>query len=319
MRRLARRAGAAFAALALVCAGPAVAAQLDYELAPRKLAEGVYVFEGAVEDFSPRNGCNIINTGFIVTGAGVVVINTGPSRLYGEQQRAAIARVTREPVVRVLNLNLHPDYFFGNQAYADVPIEALPGTTAGMKREMGAYADNLYRLCGDWMKGTEPRPPTVNAAPGVLRVGTRELELTRLSGHTSDDLVVLDRASGVLFAGGLVFVDRTVTTPHAELPDWFAALDALAAMRFRTMVPSHGKVIDGARGIAQTRDYLRWLDRTLEAAARSGQDLNEVLATPIPAEFSGLGAIDTEFLRNVTHLYPRYEQRVLTSGRSVRP
>jgi hypothetical protein len=39
---------------------------LDYRLRARELAPGVYVVEGANADFSPANGCNIINTGFIV-------------------------------------------------------------------------------------------------------------------------------------------------------------------------------------------------------------------------------------------------------------
>jgi hypothetical protein len=84
-------------------------------------APGVWVVEGDNADFSVANGCNIINTGFIATGAGVLVINTGPSRLYGEQLRALIAAPRPEPVVQVLHLNLHPDYFLGNQAFADVP------------------------------------------------------------------------------------------------------------------------------------------------------------------------------------------------------
>ena len=92
-------------------------ASLDYRLKPRRIAENTWVIEGAVADFSRANGCNIINTAFIDTGDGVLVVNTGPSRLYGEQQRRAIAAVTPQPVRRVLNLNLHPDYFFGNQAW----------------------------------------------------------------------------------------------------------------------------------------------------------------------------------------------------------
>ena len=154
----------------LLVAGAAVAqadpATLDYRLQARALAPGVWVVEGANADFAPANGCNIINTGFIATGAGVVVVNTGPSRRYGEQLRALIAATTREPVVQVIHLNLHPDYFLGNQAFADVPIAATVTTRAGMQREAKAYEDNLYRLCGDWMKGTEARLPTQTIGPG---------------------------------------------------------------------------------------------------------------------------------------------------------
>ena len=141
---------------------PARIATLDYGLQARALAPGVYVVEGAVDDFSPANGCNIINTAFIATGSGVLVINTGPSKRYGEQLRALIARTTPEPVVMVLHLNHHPDYFLGNQAFADVPIAATAETRATMLRDHEAYEDNLYRLCGDWLKGTESRLPNAD-------------------------------------------------------------------------------------------------------------------------------------------------------------
>ena len=62
------------------------AARLDYQLQPRQIAPDTWVIEGAVEDFSRANGCNIINTGFVSTAAGTLVLNTGPSRLYGELQ-----------------------------------------------------------------------------------------------------------------------------------------------------------------------------------------------------------------------------------------
>lgn len=172
-------------------------ARLEYDLRPRQIAERTWIIEGAVEDFTRANGCNIINTAFISTGAGVVVVNTGPSRAYGEQQRRAIERITREPVVRVLSLNLHPDYFFGNQAWADRPTQALAGSISGMQAEGRAYADNLYRLCGDWMKGTESTPSRDIVEPGVLQIGIHKLELRRLIGHTSDDLVLIDHTTGV--------------------------------------------------------------------------------------------------------------------------
>ena len=150
---------AALGWVVLSCFAQADLATLDYRLKARGLAPGVWVVEGTNADFSPANGCSIINTGFIATGAGVVVVNTGPSRLYGEQLRALIARTTPEPVVQVVQLNLHPDYFLGHQAFADVPRRATPATRAGVARESAAYESNLYRLCGDWMKGTETLAP----------------------------------------------------------------------------------------------------------------------------------------------------------------
>ena len=256
------------AVLAALAPAPAAAQKadartLDYRLQARALAPGVWVVEGDNADFTVANGCNVINTGFIATGAGVVVVNTGPSRRYGEQLRALIARTTPEPVAQVLHLNLHPDYFLGNQAFADVPRLATAATRAGIARESAAYETNLYRLCGDWMKGTETLAPDRDfeapAARGRLRIGQREFEWHALAGHTASDLVLVDLGSGVAFVGGLVFSERVPTTPHARVADWLASLDRLQALGLHTVVPSHGPVHQGLRGLEQTRRYLAWL------------------------------------------------------------
>jgi quinoprotein relay system zinc metallohydrolase 1 len=295
----------------LVGAHAVDASRSDYQLQARPLAPGVWVMEGAVEDFNRSNGCNIINTGFIATDAGTLVINTGPSRLYGQQQRAAIARSTPVAVMRVVNLNLHPDYFFGNQAWFDVPTAALAGTRSGMQAEGKAYEDNLYRLCGDWMLGTESQPAREDQLPGRVRWGGRDLEWVRLQGHTAHDLVLIDHGSAVMFAGGLVFMDRVPTLPHARLPDWVASLQQLrqriTSGQVRTVVPSHGPVHTGTRGVDQTLDWLQWLDARLRSSAQQGLDLSEVLRLPIPARFAHWAALQAEYARNVTTLYPKYE------------
>ena len=304
----------------VVCAAGVQAADLpagDYQLQPRAIAAQTWVIEGAVEDFSRANGCNIINTGFIASDEGVLVINTGPSWLYGQQQRAAIARTVPQKPSRVVALNLHPDYFLGNQAWADLPLQALAGSMAGMQTEGKAYEDNLFRLCGDWMQGTEHQPATAVVEPGFWPAGPRRIELLRLEGHTADDLVLIDHDQGVVFAGGLVFADRVPTTPHANLARWLASLDALEArlrgLKLKALVPSHGPVRADLSGLAQTRDWLQWLDQRLLESAQRGLDLGEVLRLPLPERFAAWAAQPAEYIRSVTQLYPRYEVEALGS------
>lgn len=294
-------------------------AALDYHLSARALAPGVYVVEGDNADFSIANGCNIINTGFISTGTGVVVINTGPSRRYGEQLRALIARTTPEPVRQVVQLNQHPDYFMGHQAFADVPRLATAATRAGAAAEASGYETNLYRLCGDWMTGTEALLPDTDLAPGTWRVGQREFELREYRGHTGSDLVLLDRASGVAFVGGLVFSRRVPTTPHAQVAAWLQSLADLLTLDLKTVVPSHGPVFSDGSGIDQTQRYLQWLDGHFRLAAQQGLEMNELLRTPVPPEFRAWAAFDTEYVRNVAHLYPLYERAALQPAVKLKP
>jgi quinoprotein relay system zinc metallohydrolase 1 len=302
---------AASVLISLLWAVPGWAAGLSYRLEPRLIALDTYVFEGAVEHFTLKNGGNILNTGFIVTETGVIVIQTGPSRRYGEEMRAAIAKVTGKPVLKVFVSNQHPDYFLGSQAFTDVPIAALPGTIEGIRAEGRAVTENMYRLIGDWMRGTDMVVPVEPVWPATQVYGGHRLRLIPLSGHTQADLAIYDETTRVLFAGGLVFSDRTPTTPHADIPQWLSALDELAVLDVAVLVPNHGTIRPDKSAIAQTRDYLNWLTQTFRQSADSGLDMTEVMTLDIPARFSAFNVLREEFTRSVAHLYPKIEQSVL--------
>jgi quinoprotein relay system zinc metallohydrolase 1 len=305
MRRL------ALVTMLLVSVTASQAAERSYGLNPEKVAPDTYVLVGKPENFSAANGGNIVNTGFIVTKAGVVVIDTGPSLLYGREMRQAIARVTPLPVVRVINTHLHPDHIFGNQAFADVGIEALPATIRGEETQGKAFADNMYRMVGPWMQGTELHPPSRPLPRAVQTIGGHRLEMIAISGHTDADLMVLDHATGVLFASDMVFLDRAPTTPHAHVNTWLAALDEIAKLPFTILIPGHGRPDRERRAIRQTRDWLVWLDSTLRRAAQDGLEMTEVMALPIPGRFAGIALAREEFVRSVSHLYPEMEQTIL--------
>lgn len=293
---------------------------LDYGLKATALSSqqngsGWYVIAGQNADFSIANGCNIINTGFYVGADKVWVINTGTSRLYGEQQLALINQISRnKPIAQVIALNLHPDYFLGNQAYPAQVLAATRDTIAGIQREGKAYEDNLFKLCGDWMKATETVAPTQVLTPDTLKgfdlKGAKPLPLTvlELKGHTQSDLVLFDPNSGILWAGGLVFYNRIVTTPHANIKPWIESLQTLKALNPKVIVPSHGPVSQGVQAIDQTMDYLRWLDSQLSKAAAQGLTINEVMQAGAPERFRAFAAYPAEFNRNVTHLYSSYEK-----------
>ena len=307
------------AALATLLAGMADAAEFDYHLVAQPVAKDVYAFIGRTEDFDTFKGGNIVNTAFIVAASGVIVIDSGPSLRYGRQMRQAIAAVTDKPVAMVINTHFHPDHFLGNQAFADVPILALAETREGIAADGNAFAENLFRMSGDWMKGTEVQGPTQTAKGGPLDVAGRRLRLVVLDGHTEADLVMVDEASGVVFAGDLVFNGRAPTTPHADVGHWLAALDTLEALTresgFTALVPGHGAIARDAAPIRQTRAWLEWLTATLREAARDGLDMNEVLARPLPKPFADLPVAATEYRRSVAHLFPAAEQGVLENAR----
>lgn len=284
-----------------------------YDLAPERIARDTYVFVGAREAMDFDNHANVVNTGFIVTVDGVIVIDTGPSRLYGEAMRAAIARVTDQPVARVYITHAHPDHFLGNAAFDDVPVAALAAIAATIRRDGKDMTARLYEQVGAAMRGTRAVAPTATIVGGERpRFGAHRLRLIATAGHSAADLMIYDETTGVLFAGDVVFHERAPATPNADLDGWLQALAVARDLAPRVVVPGHGPVDHGTAAIAQTRAYLVWLRDRFTRAAAAGESAAELMFAPLPPRWAVLAVQPAEYRRSVVALYPAIERAALT-------
>ena len=295
---------------ALLASQMIFAAPLSYQLNPTEIAPNTWVLQGKLEDFSSKNGGNIVNTGFVVTEEGVLVIDTGPSLKYGQEMRAAIRRITDKPIKYVLNTHHHPDHFLGNQAFKDIEILSLPKTKQQLRQHGDAFAGNMYRLVGDWMRSTDVLLPTKTIDKDSLVLGSHRFKLMPFAGHTGSDLVVLDEKTGVLFASDIVFYQRALTTPHTPgIAVWLGEIQKLKNIKYNYLVPGHGPITQDKKPLYQMEAYLNWLDDILTSSAKAGLSMTEVINIPISEAFSDIELSRHEFIRTVAHLYPQYEER----------
>ena len=288
-----------------------LAAPYEYNLKAKRIAENSYVVIGKKEYFTRQNGGDIVNVAFISTEEGVVLIDTGSSRRYGLALRDLIREVTGKEVVRVYNTHFHPDHVLGNQVFGANRIAALPKTISGLKTSGEAFSDNLFRLLGDWMRGTELTIPEVEIQTSAEKFGSHRFEMLPMKGHTDADLAILDHKTGVIYAGDICFLDRAATTPHADLNAWHTALNELRKIPHKLTIPGHGPVDTTDRSIDQTDHYLTWLEKSLVDAVQSGKDMIEAKNLEIPQEFAAVEVIHGEIERSIAHLYPGMEEKYL--------
>jgi glyoxylase-like metal-dependent hydrolase (beta-lactamase superfamily II) len=162
------------------------------------------------------------------------------------------------------------------------------------------------------MRGTDLMLPGRTITQTEEDFGGRRLKLLALSGHSSADLALLDGQSGLLLGGDLVFHDRAPSTPTADLRKWRASLDQLRALPHKGVMPGHGPFDPGGTAaIAQTRDWIDWLEATLTQAVRDGLDMVEAGEAAIPDRFATMAAARYELQRSVSHLYPGLEAALL--------
>lgn len=314
--RLPRRALLAAMAAAPLAAPWALRAEIfagRYTLVPEAVAPGVWVVRGADEAISFANGGAIANAVILAASAprGAILVDCGPSLAYARALATLAERLTGGPVQRVFITHLHPDHAMGAAAFPADRIAALPATIKDLDRDARGFSDAMYRLLADWMRGTDIVIPAVAVAPGPQVIAGRSLTAYALAGHSAGDLALLDEATGTLIAGDLVFHNRAPATPHADLALWRQSLDTLAAIPHTRLIPGHGPQDTSGAAIAQTRDWLTWLESALRQAVREGMDMGEAGEIPIPARFDHVAMARYELQRSVSHLYPRLETEML--------
>jgi len=257
-------------------------ARADYQPKAERVTDNVYAIVGPLGQRSADNDGLNANFGFIVTPKGVILIDSGASRLGAERIAAAIAQVTDKPVTWVVNTGSQDHRWLGNDYFAGKGAEviALARTAATQAEYAGQHLDGMKRFLGERMQGTKPLPaPKTLAGDSVtLDLGGETLTLTYTDAHFPGDAWVWLPRRDVMFSGDLVFVDRLLgVLPWSSVKHSRKAFHAMAALKPAHIVPGHGRVCDLAQAQRETGDYYDFLADKVGGAAKEMEPLTATL------------------------------------------
>lgn len=291
---------------------------LAADLVPLRLAEGVYALVAGEDKASPENGGFTANGGFLVGRTGVVVVNPGPSRRHGEALERAIARITPLPVTLVLETHARPELVMATGWFREkgVPVLAHADTVRLMRERCQRCLERLREAVGvEGLRGTDIALPLPLLSDGLVLDGGGRPLLVVASGDAMipGGVAILDRESGVLFAGALFNLGYVPTLADADSERLLPALDRLAALPATVVVPDRGAPGPLAR-MAQFRRYISGLRDKVGEAYRQGVSLSEVEAAAELPEFAGWQGYPEHHGANARALYLRLEEADL-SGR----
>ena len=260
----------------------ALTVRADYQPKADRVVDNVYALVGPLGQRSADNDGLNANFGFVVTPKGVILIDSGASRLGAEKIAAAIAQVTDKPVRWVVNTGSQDHRWFGNDYFAGKGAEviALARTAATQAEYATQHMDGMKRFLGERMQGTQPLPAPKNLSgdTATLELGGETLMLTYTNAHFPGDAWVWLPKRGVMFSGDLVYVDRILgVLPWSSVKNGQQAFHALAALNPVRIVPGHGRVCDLAQAQRDTGDYYDFLAGKVGAAAREMEPLAATL------------------------------------------
>lgn len=306
--------------LALLCLAllPAAWARTEPATVPMEavqLGPHSYFVQGLPGAASSENEGFMSNAGFVITRDGVVVFDALASPPLAEKLVSLIRQITDQPIKRVIVSHYHADHFYGLQVFKALGAEIWAHRLAeGATRTEEAALRLAQRK--------EVLSPWVNDDTQLLEadrflgdetdfeMGGVQFTLRHVGpAHSSEDLAMLVKRDGVLYAGDLVFRGRVPFVGDADSRAWIAALDKLIALDPGVLVPGHGEPSHAPRSdLVFTRDYLQYLRDQMGPAARNLVPFEEAYEQTDWSKYRDMPAFDEANRINAYNQYLRLEQ-----------
>ncbi len=288
-------------------------AQADFQPKAEQVTENIYAIVGPLGQRSTENDGLNANFGFIVTGQGVILIDSGASKLGAEKLARAIKAVTDQPIRWVINTGSQDHRWLGNDHFAaqGAEVMALARTAATQAQYAEQHMEGLKRFLGERMAGTRPLPAakTLQRESAALELGGETLVLAHTDAHFPGDAWVWLPKRGVIFSGDLIYVDRILgVLPWSSVKHGQKAFHGLEALNPKFVVPGHGRLCDLAKAKAETGDYYDLLADKVGAAAKEMEPMDATLAkyADLP-QFKHLENYDGLHRANMNRAFTEFE------------
>ena len=281
-------------------------------LSVEEIAPGVFAHRGHEQLPSFENNGDIANIGFVIGDEAVAVIDSGGSPTTGERLLAAIRQRTDLPIRYLINTHVHFDHLFGNGAFRAEGPELV--AHARLQGALMTRAD-VYLARFEETVGPEEAARVVMLPTDIpvseraeLDLGGRVLEIVAYqTAHTNNDVSVLDRKTGTLFAGDLVSLQHIPIIDGSVLR-WLDVMDQMAEIPARIVVPGHGPIpAPWPDALMPQRRYLEGLVSEIREQQKSLGTIQQAVRQVGREEADQWILFDEYHSRNVTAAFAELE------------
>jgi glyoxylase-like metal-dependent hydrolase (beta-lactamase superfamily II) len=255
--------------------GPPVA-----DVSPEQISPHVWMVYAKDGFPTAANQGMMANVVFVVTNAGVVVLDSGASLQIGQMVIRMIRKVTPLPVVAVFNSHYHGDHWLGNHAFAqafgqDLPIYALPHTMEQIRGVEGStWRTMMERWTNQATLGTQVVAPNQATEHGkTYQFGDVTLRMHHYGrAHTPSDLCVEVVQDKVTHVGDIAMANRIANIDDGSYPGTFKYYQSLSASAGEQLwVPGHGR---GSKDLLQTYgEFLAGIYEPCLKAVEAGESI----------------------------------------------
>lgn len=208
----------------------------------------------AIHSFMGPVDGDMVCSQIIETANRVVVVDAQLLRPYARELRDYVNRLGK-PLDRVIVSHAHPDHWFGLEAFADVPIYALPETREQISQMGGSLLDYKRKTLGDLRELVAEKAviPTHELKAGPETIDGVTLNVIKLENSEAPFLAIIELPEQrVLIAQDLVYHnvypavgDKSFRGEYL-FDGWIGALRDAQTKDYRLILPGHGEPTDAA-------------------------------------------------------------------------
>jgi len=280
------------------------------QLKPVQVAPHTYFVQGFPAMGSSANQNFISNAGFVVTPAGVVVVDALGSPILAQKLIAEIKKITNQKVVAVIVSHYHADHIYGLQEFKKIGAKIY---AQGEGRNYLSSETAKQRLIAsriDFAPWVNANTTLISADVWIdqqlkLSIGGVDFLISRVGpAHAPEDLIVYVPSEKVLFAGDLVFRGRIPFVGNADSKGWLNGLDEIEKLNPKIVIPGHGNYsVKPAEDIAFTRNYLQYLRESMSAAAINLDPFEDAYKQADWSEYEGMPLFRAANRMNAYNVY----------------
>ncbi len=280
-----------------------------YDLTPVNVSEEVHCFFGALENITKQNGGNMVNTCFVQTKQGFVVIDSGPTYAYAKQAYTQMQKIQNLPVKYVIVTHDHDDHWLGNSFYKSKGALLIGPRTYEQNVVVGMET-RMQRTLGSEIYGKTEIVDldTIVDDNLTLNVGDKIFKIKQLvaKAHTQGDLIVYIPDEKVLFAGDLVFNGRLTSIRDGSIIGSIKALEKIDALHPKVIIGGHGYKTD-ANATKALKSYLFEMKEEVLDALDNDISMEEITQKVTMSKYEQMKLYDVLHSRNVFEAYRELE------------
>ncbi len=284
----------------------------EFNLEPKKVADGIYCFFGELDMPKASNAGFMSNHCFIQTSDSWVLWDTGATFKFAEQAYTAMQKIADLPVKTVLFSHEHDDHWLGANFYKEKFGTKFIGTSIINERYKPGHEPEtrMFKILNPIdVEGTKiiRIDEEHHKKGGVYEFGGVKMEYISLAqGHSEDDYLLYLPEKKVILTGDVVMNGRITSNRNGLVMGQLKALDLIKSKDWDVCVPGHG-FNTGKTALDESILYFTLMKDRILKAIEDGVEATEINEVVKLEEFKDKGLYDVLNSNNVSRSFEELE------------